>query len=185
VPVQKLSFFINSTSTIGIEFAHQTSMKTSVKSLSQLSIVVTAALFTYGCSSLPGSTSGKDISSAGSGPTVVNARVTPSTIELNRNMQPMTPAEILADVKDFQSPVKEVKLRFLHVPLQIPMERVSGTTWRAILTPEQLQMLAVSGKTITYEATVIARDERGQTSVSQSPITVAIKAPDVSASAAG
>jgi hypothetical protein len=59
------------------------------------------------------------------------------------------------------------------------MQKVGGTTWRAELSQRQLQMMAVSGKTIKYDATVIAKNDKGQTTESSSPITLAIKAPEV------
>jgi hypothetical protein len=135
-----------------------------------------------GCSSMPGNTeSSKEISAMG--PSILNVRLEPSTVELNRNLQPIKIPEILADVKDFRSKITHVTLRFKHVPLQISMENVGGTTWRAILSPEQLQNLAVSGKTITYDANVIARNQDGQVVESNDPINIAIKAPDLSQNA--
>src|SRR4051812_22527482 len=108
------------------------------------------------CSSMPGqSESGREIASTG--PTIMNAHAEPSTVELNRNLKPTRTPEILADVKDFRSKVTDVKLKFMHVPIQIPMKNIGGTTWRAELSPRQLQMLAVSGKTIKYDATIIAK----------------------------
>jgi hypothetical protein len=132
-----------------------------------------------GCSSMPGTTeSSKDLSSTG--PTILNAHLDPSTVELNRNLQPEKTPEIIADVKDFRSKITSVILKFKHVPMQVPMENIGGTTWRATLTPEQLQTLAVSGKTINYDTTIIARNQEGQVVESSSPITIAIKAPDLS-----
>lgn len=151
-------------------------MKTPQILLSFATIIVIAS----GCSSGPfaSSESGKDI--AQTGPTVLNARSEPGTIELNRDLKTNTPAEILADVKDFQSKISDVRLQFLSVPLEIAMQNIGGTTWRAQLNPEQLQMLAVSGKTIKYDANIIARDIDGHSNMAKSPIQVAIKAPDLS-----
>ncbi len=132
-----------------------------------------------GCSSMPGTTeSSKEISATG--PTILNARIDPTTVELNRNLQPVRTPEIIADVKDFRSKITNVTLKFKHVPMQIPMENVGGTTWRAVLTPEQLQTLAVSGKTITYDASIIARNQDGQVVEGSDPVNIAIKAPDLS-----
>ena len=137
-----------------------------------------------GCSSLPHQNhSGHPI--AASGPAILSARAEPSTIELNRNLQPIKPPEILAEVKDFKGKVTDVKLRFINIPIQVPMENIGGTTWRAELTPQQLQMLAVSGKTMSYDANVVAKNDQGQTGMTQSPVTVAIKSPDLSQSTAG
>ena len=126
--------------------------------------------------------SGKEIVAAG--PTIMNERIVPKTVELNRKFQPDQPVEVLADIKDFRSGITQVKLKFLHVPLEIPMEKIGGTTWRARFTTKQLQELAVSGQTIRYEANIVAMNEKGQTTMSSSPITVAIKTPDVAKSAA-
>jgi len=132
-----------------------------------------------GCSSMPGATeSSKEISATG--PTILNVRLEPSTVELNRNLQAIKQPEVMADVKDFRSKVTHVTLKFRHVPMEVAMQNIGGTTWRAILTPEQLQTLAVSGKTINYDATISARNQEGQVVESSSPITIAIKAPDIS-----
>jgi hypothetical protein len=122
--------------------------------------------------------SGSQLSSTG--PTVLTAHTEPGTIELNRDLQPLKPAEIIADVKDFKASVTDVKLQFIHVPLEIAMSNVGGTTWRAELSTRQLQMLAVSGRTMKYEANVIAKNEEGRTAISREPVQVAIKAPDLS-----
>jgi len=126
---------------------------------------------------MPGAgTSGREI--AAKGPTVLNERVVPKTVELNRKLQPAQAPEIVADVKDFDSRVTNVRLRFLHVPLEVPMTNISSTTWRATLSSKDLQKLAVAGETMTYEAEIVARDEKGQVATSK-PLTVAIKSPDV------
>jgi hypothetical protein len=126
---------------------------------------------------MPGQESSEQLSA--SGPSILNARAQPSTIELSTKLQPHEPAEVLADVKDFNSNITDVRLRFLHVPLEIPMKNIGGTTWRAILTQKQLQLLAVAGKTMNYEANVIAKNEAGQTSATHSPVNIAVKTPDV------
>jgi len=146
----------------------------------QLVLIAVGAIFVAsGCSSMPGQTeSGKEL--AAQGPTILNVRAEPSsTIELNRSLKPLQSAEILADVKDFRSKVQNVQLKFLHVPIQVPMENIGGTTWRAQLTPEQLRMLAVSGKTIKYDANIVATNEQGQAASSSSPITIGVKAPEL------
>jgi len=122
---------------------------------------------------MKGEKSGEDI--AARGPTVVDVRSNPKTIELTGSSQPQ--AEVLADVKDFNVKVSDVRLRFLHVPLELPMEHVEGSTWRAKLSRNQLERLAVSGQTTKYEANVIARNTKGEITVSEKPVTIAIKAP--------
>jgi hypothetical protein len=144
------------------------------------------AVVAGGCAGLPGShssDSGKEL--AATGPSVIFARVEPGTIELNRDFQPTRPAEVLADVKDFNSQVTDVNLQFTNVPLEVPMENIGGSTWRARLSPRQLEMLAVSGRTTKYEARVIARDKDGKSGMSKDPVDVAVKAPDLSSSASG
>ena len=126
-----------------------------------------------------------DIAAANSGPTVVSARAEPGTIELNRDRQPTRPAEVIADIKDFTSKVTDVKLQFTNLPLEIPMENIGGSTWRAQISPRQLEMLAVSGRTTRYEANVIVRNEDGKTGMSKNPVEVAVKAPEVSGSQTG
>jgi hypothetical protein len=129
------------------------------------------------CSTLRGEKTGQDLAS--SGPTVLNPRANPSVIELNSNFQPKQPAEVLADVKDFTSPITDVKLRFNHAPLEVPMEHVQGSTWRAMLSPEQVKTLAVGGQTTRYDANVIARNQDGQTASSKNPVEIVVKAPDL------
>ena len=141
--------------------------------------LVLALLAASACST-PSATQDNEL--AASGPTVLEARVEPGTIELNNQMQPVKPAEVLADIKDFTSPVTEVKLQFTHVPLEVPMRNIGGTTWRAEFSPRQLQKLAVSGRTIRYDANVVATDGEGQTATSKSPVQLAIKAPDLARS---
>jgi hypothetical protein len=122
----------------------------------------------------------KGESLAPSGPTVVSVRANPSTVELDRDYNARTSAEILAEVKDFTGPVSEVRLNFTNAPLQIPMEHVSGTTWRATLSPEQLRSLAVGNQTTTYKADVSARSASGATAVSERPVQISVKGPDIS-----
>lgn len=111
------------------------------------------------------------------GPSVVDVQVQPKTFELDPGWQPTEPAKIVAQVKDFTAKVTEVRLRFSRVPLQVPMRHVGGTTWEATLSPSQLQTLAVGGKTMEYEANLIARNEDGLITVNPAPIEIAVKAP--------
>ena len=92
---------------------------------------------------------------------------------------------MIADIKDFTSKVTDVKLQFTNLPLEIPMENIGGSTWRAQISPRQLEMLAVSGRTTRYEANVIVRNEDGKTGMCKNPVEVAVKAPEVSGSQTG
>lgn len=136
-------------------------------------------LIVSGCSSGPlsSSKSGEELSSVG--PTVIDAKAEPQTIQLDRNLRPIQQSEIIADVKDFTSPITDVRVRFVRVPLEVKMQHISGTAWRAELTPEQLKTLAVSGQTMKYDAQIIAKNQDGQTAVSKSPITVAVQTPQL------
>jgi hypothetical protein len=137
-----------------------------------------ALLAVSGCSTLGGSqSSGQALNTQG--PTVLNARTNPSTIELNKSWQPTSQAEVLAEVKDFNSDIKDVKLRFDRAPIEIPMQHVSGTTWRAELSPDQLKTLAVAGQTMRYDANIIVTNADGQVAMSPSPVQVAVSAPAV------
>ncbi len=109
----------------------------------------------------------------------MNARTTPTTIQLNQNLVAVEKPAITADVKDFNHKISDVKLKFVHVPVEVPMENMGGTTWRATLSTEQLQLLAVTGKTVRYEANVVASNDKGQTAISQTPVTISIKAPEL------
>lgn len=119
------------------------------------------------------------VAQAVQGPTVIYAHTEPSVVELNRDLQPLRPAEVIADVKDFSSPVTQVSLRFLKVPIEIPMHNIGGSTWRAELTPKQLQDLAVSGRTVRYDAIVVTKNEDGDVGRLKRPVQVAVKAPDL------
>jgi hypothetical protein len=141
-----------------------------------LSLAALAAAGTS-CSSMPRAESSQDISVLG--PTVLDAHAVPGTIELNRDLQPMQPAQVVAQVKDFKSEISSVQLRFQHVPLEIPMHLVGGSTYSAELTPNQVQMLAVSGRTVQYSAMVIAHDSAGKVGTSSQPVTVSIKSPQL------
>jgi hypothetical protein len=152
-------------------------MKTTKKFI--LTTALPIALTALGaCSSVGKSKSGDQI--AAQGPTVLDARTNPGTFELNSAYQPTQPAEILAEVKDFSSNIKDVRLRFVHVPLEIPMKHVEGSTWRAQLSPNQLKSLAVGGQTMNYQVNVIARSADGMVATSSEPLKVAVSAPDLS-----
>ncbi len=142
-----------------------------VKTVLSLGIAALAA-----CSTMKGEKSSEEV--AASGPTVIDVRTNPSTFELNEKLQPTQTAEVFADVKDFKNEVTTVKMRFVHIPMEVPMKKVAGTTWKATLTPEQLKQLAVTGQTMRYDVNIVAVNNKGQAAMSQEPITVAIKAPD-------
>jgi hypothetical protein len=137
------------------------------------------AIFGASCSSGPLSSSKSDKDVAVNGPTILEAKTSPGTFELNRRMQAQTGAEVIAEVQDFQAPITKVSLRFVHVPLSVPMTHVRGSTWSAELTAQQLKMLAVNGQTIKYQANVVAESSDGRSASTQNPITVAIKSPDM------
>lgn len=113
------------------------------------------------------------------GPTVVYVRSEPEIVQLNRDLQPMETAQVIADVKDFKSVITSVTLTFENTPIVIPMENIAGTTWRAEITPSQLEMLSVAGKTARYNAIVTAKNANGKTATSPSPVTVAIQTPEL------
>ena len=148
------------------------------KMLITLGTTVLIAMCAMGCST---SGTGKDIEAHG--PTVLNARVSPGTIDLNPDLRPKVPGEILADVKDFDANVTDVRVRFKDVPLEVPMQRLAGSTWRAVLTQRQIKQLAVSGSTMKYSVDIIAKDDAGRTAVSPKPIEVAVKTPELATSA--
>jgi hypothetical protein len=136
-----------------------------------------SALIISGCST----GSQKPVQISSNGPTIVNARTEPGVVILNRDLQPNQPAEVLADIKDFKYNIVDVRLKFRDVPLEVPLENIGGTTWKAQLSPQELQMLAVSGKTIKYQADIIAQNSTGDTGKTQDPLTIAVRAPDLSA----
>ncbi|MCM2324150.1 MAG: hypothetical protein NDJ90_12895 [Oligoflexia bacterium] len=112
-----------------------------------------------------------------SGPTVLNPRISPETIELTGELQPRQTPEVLAEVKDFSGKVNDVRLRFVDVPIEVKMKKVGESTWRASLSNELVKKLAVGDQTTTYEANIYARDDKGKVAVSKEPLKVAVKAP--------
>jgi len=126
-----------------------------------------------------GSKSADDL--AYTGPTVLDAKTNPGTFELNRQMSPKTEAQVVADVKDFNSKVTDVRLRFVRVPVEIPMKmsKDKADQWVADLSKDQLRELAVAGHTMNYDANIIAKNAKGQVATTKKPINVAVKAPDV------
>ena len=115
---------------------------------------------------------------AAGGPVILNQRVTPDKVELNKYMQAKNPQQIFAEVQDVTANVSDVRLKFLDTPIEIPMEKIGATTWRASIPADQLKRMAVSGKTMNYKANVVARDEKGDVAVSKQPLEIKIDAPE-------
>lgn len=143
----------------------------------KLWLVAVPMAFMLGACSTFGSKGASSDQLSSTGPSIVSVTTKPSTFELNQSWQPMAPAKVIAQVKDFTSNISEVRIRFSLVPLQIQMNHVGGTTWEATLTPQQLQTLAVGGETIKYQANIIARNEDGLITVSPSSLAINVKAP--------
>jgi hypothetical protein len=143
-----------------------------------LSTLTVLALTGSCASKQPVYTSGTDKISS-DGPTIVYVRSEPEIVQLNRDLQPMETAQVIADVKDFKSVITNVTLTFENTPITIPMENIAGTTWRAEITPSQIEMLSVVGKTARYNAVVTAKNADGKTVTSPNPVTVAIQTPDI------
>ena len=152
-------------------------MNKSTKLSLKLGLTTLGVSLLAACSSTGKSKSGQDL--ATTGPTIVDVKTNPGTFEVNRNFQPNRPPEIIAEVKDFTSPVSDVRIRFVNVPMEIPMEHVAGTTWRAVLTPEQLKQLAVGGQTMNYQVRVVAKSSDGMTTTSADTTNVAVKTPSL------
>jgi hypothetical protein len=128
-----------------------------------------------GCSSI-GSKSADDL--AYSGPTVMDTRTDPTTFELNKNLDPKTDNQVIATVKDFNSKITDVHLRFERVPINIALRKGEGDEWVGNLSKKELKELAVSGHTMRYDATIVAKNKNGQVATSKSPLTIYVKAPD-------
>ncbi len=85
---------------------------------------------------------------------------------------------MLATVKDFNSKVTDVHLRFTRVPITVTMKKGEGDQWIGNLSKKELKELAVSGHTMRYDATIVAKNKNGQVATSKSPLTIYVKAPD-------
>ncbi len=138
-----------------------------------------------GCSSAEKVTDPAAPEFAKEGPTILNVSSQPGIIELNENFRSDTPVYITADIKDFNHDVTDVRLRFRDVPLEIPMVRMGGTTWRAELGVNQLQQLAISGKTVRYSADVLAWNSEGEGAQTDQPLTLSVRGPDLATGATG
>lgn len=145
-----------------------------------LSIIAIAFFaFTVGCATSIKGDNQPSVMTA-NGPNILNARAEPEVVILNRDLQPTIAGEMLADVKDFKYPVSDVEVKFQALPLVIPMEHVAGSTWRAEFTPQQLQMLAVTGQTVSYKADIVATNSQGETATSSTPLNISVEAPETS-----
>jgi hypothetical protein len=144
---------------------------------STLALAILFLLLSAGCSSGPELTRSEP-----GAPTILTTRSNPGTIELNRDLQPIQTPVVQADVKDFKSQVTEVTLEFANIPVTLPMKRVNGDTWEAELDDRVLEMMAVSGQVTKYDAKVIAKNADGKIGLSDNPVEIAIKAPQLARS---
>jgi hypothetical protein len=144
------------------------------KTISPILVGMSLVAFS-GCSSI-GSKSADDL--AYSGPTVIDTRTDPSTFELNKNLDPKTENQVIATVKDFNSKVTDVRLRFTRVPITVALKKGEGDEWVGDISKKDLKELAVSGHTMRYDATIVAKNKNGQVATSKSPLTIYVKAPD-------
>jgi hypothetical protein len=118
---------------------------------------------------------------ATSGPRIINPRSNPDKIELNAYLEPQGSHEILADVQDFTAPVTEVNVQIENPATVLKMEKVGGSTWRAVIPEDLLKRMGVNGQTMDYEATVVARNQQGQSVTSEDSFTIHVEAPEVTA----
>lgn|GEM_PF-1616303 len=140
-------------------------------------------LLVAGCSSTPSSNSEK----MAYAPSVINPRSSLPVVAVGSDLKPAQTPEILADVKDFGSDITDVKLRlslssdtpenmrYLRGPIDVPMEHVQGTTWRAKLSDEQIKQLAINGQSMHYEGKVIAKNDKGLVAFSQTPVDLTVQ----------
>lgn len=142
------------------------------------SAVALALASASACSTLKGEKEGGDVAST-TGPVVVDSKIQPSTIELDRKLQPMQRAQVTAEVKDFQSEVTDVKLRFSRIPMEVPLKHLGGSTWEGEISPAMLKKLAVGNQKTAYEANIIAKNAKGEVAVGQHPIEVVVRAPEL------
>jgi hypothetical protein len=153
-----------------------------------LSVLIGAAA----CSTPSGSTQqDQKVAEAGAPPVVVNPRAEPKMVNLSEGLSTPKPVEVFADVKTFDagldkvslrltfSPETEQRMKFFKKPIEMRMENVGGTTWRARLTNRELEMLAINGESITYQGQILAQNDRGQITMSGEPIEITIHAPAV------
>jgi len=136
------------------------------------------ALLTTACSSGPAPLKQSEPGS----PIILTTRAEPGTIELNRDLQPIRAPRIQVDIEDLHSKVTEVTLEFENVPLTVPMTHVSGSTWEVQLDDHALEMMAVSGQTTQYGAQITAINADGKRALSEKPVQIAVKAPQLAKS---
>jgi hypothetical protein len=122
-------------------------------------------------------------------PIVINPRATPEVVTLSEDLQVSRPLEVYADVKNLGSDVDDVKLRvyfapdtdarlkFFNKPVEVSMEHMVGSTWKAELSADELKRLAINGESLRYVGQVIAENDEGQTTVSSVPIQFTVQAP--------
>lgn len=147
-------------------------------------LLLLCALLSTGCSTAGSKPKQEtDLAQDRKGPAVVYVRADPGSVVLDEEFKPARPFDILADIKDFDARIDKAKLRFVGVPLEIPMEKAGGSTWRARMTPRQLELLAVAGQTVQYQAHVVARDDKGRSGTSQVPVSFSIRAPELAGAA--
>ncbi len=115
-------------------------------------------------------------------PIILTTRTDPGTIELNRDLQPIRTPKIQADIEDLHSKVTEVTLEFEDIPVTVPMVNVGGSTWEVQLDDRALEMMAVSGQTAKYGATIMAINADGKRALTEKPVEVAVKAPSLAKS---
>jgi hypothetical protein len=150
-------------------------------------IVVSSLIGVFGCSSAP--TANEQAKT--SPPVVVNPRVEPQKVNLSEDFKASRPVDVLADVKSFDSPVTSVSLRlyfspeteqrvrFFKNPVEVPMKKVEGTTWRARLTADELRSLAISGQSLKYQGQVVAKNSNDQITMSGQSVELTVQAPPV------
>jgi hypothetical protein len=121
------------------------------------------------------------------GPAILNPRAQPGFVDLRNRPAMGGKPEISAEVLDARSRIDTVRLRlyfsdgvderirYFKAPLDIEMKPVGGAKWHAILDDRQLNLLAIAGESLTYNARVIARDEQGRVCVSNTPFEVTIR----------
>jgi hypothetical protein len=142
--------------------------------------LVTASAFTLLAVSWGGCAHNKGVDiqrEAAKGPVIINPRSEPGTVELNRFLQPKQPQQFFAEIQDFAAPVTDAKLQLNGTSIEVPMEKIGGTTWRGELSSDQLKRLAISGQKMEYQARMIARDQNGTLASSPEMINIKVAAP--------
>lgn len=122
-------------------------------------------------------------------PVIINPRVEPSQVRLDRDFSARKDVLMFADVKSLGADLNDVKvqiyfspdvpedMRFFNKPVVLGMRHLSGSTWEAKLTEREIAKLAINGERIQYEGRIIATNDKGQTSTSDQPIRFVIEAP--------